>query len=313
MLRSEEAFLPLVSAVIPTRNRPELVCRAVLSALSQTYPNLEVVVVVDGPDPSTVMALERLNEPRLRIVALEDNVGGSEARNIGAREAKGEWIALLDDDDEWFSEKVQRQIAIANALKDKNAFVACRFIDRSGGAERIAPMRMPDPHERIDEYLFCPKGYRTGEGFLQTSTLLVHRELMVRIPFERDLKRGQELTWMIRACVQGQATYHVAAEVLSVFTSDGGSLHRVSSKPKWRSVYEWLQANRTCFTPKAYSFCIATSILPDAIKCDEPCSVRLKLLLGCLRDGGPTAKCIVKAIYALLVPLSIRAMLSPKR
>ncbi len=49
---------PLVTAVIPTRNRPELVLRAVRSALAQTYANLEVVVVIDGPDPSTVQALE---------------------------------------------------------------------------------------------------------------------------------------------------------------------------------------------------------------------------------------------------------------
>ena len=65
----------LVSAVIPTRNRPQLVCRAVRSALSQTYVNLEVVVVVDGPDPATVAALEALQEPRLQIVALPEKCG----------------------------------------------------------------------------------------------------------------------------------------------------------------------------------------------------------------------------------------------
>src|ERR1700756_3334933 len=100
----------LVTAVIPTRNRPELVCRAVRSALNQTYPNLEVVVVVDGPDPATVAALEELRHPRVRISALSENVGGSEARNIGAREARGEWVALLDDDDEWLPEKLEKQI-----------------------------------------------------------------------------------------------------------------------------------------------------------------------------------------------------------
>jgi hypothetical protein len=310
MLNCDTASLPLVSAVIPTRNRPELVCRAVRSALSQTYVNLEVVVVVDGPDLSTVKALEQLNEPRLRVVALEENVGGSEARNIGARQAKGEWIALLDDDDEWFSEKLQKQIVIANALHNKNAFVSCRFIDRSLGADRISPLRMPDYQERIDEYFFCPKGYRTGEGFLQTSTLVVHRELMLRIPFEPCLRRGQECSWMISACVRGHATYHVAPEVLCVFNSEADTLRRVSSKPKWRSFYEWMQANRTCFTPRAYSFCIATSVLPDAIKCNEPFNVKMKLLWDCFRDGEPTTKCIFKFVYALLVPLSVRLLLN---
>jgi glycosyltransferase involved in cell wall biosynthesis len=298
--------------VIPTRNRPEFVCRAVRSALNQTYANLEVVVVVDGPDSSTVKALEQLNEPRVRVVALEENVGGGEARNIGAHEAKGEWIALLDDDDEWFSEKIQRQIVIANALQDKNSFVSCRFIDRSIGADRISPLRMPDPQERIDEYFFCSKGYRTGEGFLQTSTLLIHRELILRIPFEPRLKRGQECSWMIMACVLGHAAYYVAPDVLCVFNSEGHDLLRVSAHPKWRSFYQWMQANKACLTPRAYSFCIATSLLPDAIKCNEPFAVKLRLLWDCLRHGDPTAKCIFKFIYAMLVPLSMRLVFNAK-
>src|SRR3954465_7064913 len=103
-------MLPLVSAVIPTRNRPDLVCRAVRSALNQTYPNFEVVVVVDGPDPATVAVLEELRSPRVRIIALPENVGGSEARKIGPPEARGEWVALLDDDDEWMNRKVERQL-----------------------------------------------------------------------------------------------------------------------------------------------------------------------------------------------------------
>ena len=60
------------------------------SALNQTYANLEIVVVVYGPNPDTVKILQDLQEPRLRIVALAENVGVSEARNIGVRNAKGE-------------------------------------------------------------------------------------------------------------------------------------------------------------------------------------------------------------------------------
>jgi glycosyltransferase involved in cell wall biosynthesis len=306
MLKSDEASLPLVSAVIPTRNRPELVCRAVQSALSQTYSNLEVVVVVDGPDPSTVKALEQLNAPRLRVVALKDNVGGSEARNIGAREAKGEWIALLDDDDEWLPEKLHKQIAVANTLKDKVAFLACKFVERSANETRIYPSRMPDRNEPIEEYLFCPKGYPGGAPFVQTSTLLIPRELMMRIPFVTGLKRGQELVWMFRACTYGYAGYHIIPEVLSIFNAEGYTDNwRVSSKPNWRSYYEWVQENRMCFSPKAYSFCIATSVLPDVMRCKEPLSVKIKLLRDCIRDGSPTPKCLMLVLLRLCVPIQL--------
>lgn len=92
----------LVSVVIPTRNRPHLLLdRALRSALTQTLSNIEVIVVVDGPDPATLQTLHGITDPRLRVVALPENLGGAEARNVGVRHARAEWVALPDDDDEW--------------------------------------------------------------------------------------------------------------------------------------------------------------------------------------------------------------------
>jgi glycosyltransferase involved in cell wall biosynthesis len=71
---------PVVSAVIPTRNRPQLVCRAVHSVLSQTVRDIECIVVIDGPDMETVHALREIADPRLRVIELPENVGGCEAR-----------------------------------------------------------------------------------------------------------------------------------------------------------------------------------------------------------------------------------------
>ena len=98
---------PVVSAVIPTRNRPELLCRAVRSVLSQTIRDIECIVVIDGPDMATVNALREIADARLSVMELPENVGGCEARNLGARAAKGEWVALLDDDDEWLPQSTR--------------------------------------------------------------------------------------------------------------------------------------------------------------------------------------------------------------
>src|ERR1700676_1259948 len=104
---------PLISAVIPTRNRPQLLTRAVYSALQQTYSNLEVIVVVDGTDSVTMEALARISDPRLRVIVLSQNQGGSNARNAGVQAALGEWIAFLDDDDQWMPNKTACQLALA--------------------------------------------------------------------------------------------------------------------------------------------------------------------------------------------------------
>ena len=117
---------PLVSAVIPTRNRPHLVGRAVHSALNQTYACLEIIVVVDGPDSVTQDALAAIRDSRLRVIVLEKNVGVAEARNIGVRRANGDWIALLDDDDEWLPNKIARQIAELTSAAPGTNFTACR-------------------------------------------------------------------------------------------------------------------------------------------------------------------------------------------
>src|SRR6267378_4252792 len=99
----------LVSAVIPTRGRPELLLRAVRSVLAQTLREIEAVVVIDGQDPATEQAMETLarKDSRVRVIALPTSTGGSAARNRGVAEASGEWIAFLDDDDEWMPGKVE--------------------------------------------------------------------------------------------------------------------------------------------------------------------------------------------------------------
>ena len=130
----------IVSAVIPTRHRPDLVCRAVRSVLAQTMASLECIVVIDGPDFVTEQALGKIEDARLRVIPLEGNVGGCEARNIGAREARGLWVGLLDDDDEWLPEKLARQLAAAEAASEPPAMVVSRYFDWGGeGDELLRP------------------------------------------------------------------------------------------------------------------------------------------------------------------------------
>jgi glycosyltransferase involved in cell wall biosynthesis len=289
-----ESF-PLVSVVIPTRNRPALVRRAVESALCQTYSHLEVIVIIDGPDHSTVEALSVLNDRRLRVIELAESVGGSEARNTGVRETTGGWIAFLDDDDEWLPEKIKRQTEAAVASRNEDLIVSCRYVHRCGSEERISPRRMPSAHERIDEYICCPKGYSQGEGFLQTSTFFVSRHLMSRIPFVRGLKRGQDFVWMIQACNEGGATVYVHPEVLSIFTAGEASpgVRRISANPDWRSLYAWIRSNKRLFTSRTYAYCIAYVVLPDVMKCKEPLSVRLSLAADAFLNGSPRPKSLV--------------------
>jgi glycosyltransferase involved in cell wall biosynthesis len=93
---------PDFSIVIPTRNRPRLLRRAVESALRQTHRGYEIIVVDDASDPPAI--IDRGSRALVSLVRCPSRVGVAAARNLGASHARGRWISLLDDDDEYESE-----------------------------------------------------------------------------------------------------------------------------------------------------------------------------------------------------------------
>ncbi len=300
-LQDARGVLPRVSVVIPTRNRAALAERAVRSVLAQSFEEFEIVVVIDGPDPETGGALHRLRDDRLHIVNLGENVGGSEARNIGVRFARGNWIALLDDDDEWFPEKLEKQWQLASSMMSRYALLACHFIERTKGADRVLPRRVPAPGEAISEYLFARRGWQSGEGFLQTSTWFASRALMIKVPFTRDLKRCQDLDWLLHAAAVPEIEIRVVADVLAVFHHDEGR-SRVSRSADWRFLYGWALANRHYFTRRAFAFFLATFCVPSAAKQREGMASFLFLLRSCIVHGDPSGRCLLLFLICWCTP-----------
>ena len=101
---------PLVSVVLPTFNRERLLPRAINSVLNQTYKNLELIIVNDGSTDDTEKVVKGYSDKRIRYYKQELNKGGSAARNVGIKLARGELISFQDSDDEWLPEKLERQV-----------------------------------------------------------------------------------------------------------------------------------------------------------------------------------------------------------
>jgi glycosyltransferase involved in cell wall biosynthesis len=98
---------PLVSVVIPTKDRSDKLPIAIESVLQQTYSNLEIIVVDDG---SMVPVSLEFTDPRIKIIHLDKPKGVAAARNIALREAQGEFMCLLDDDDYYYPNKIDAQL-----------------------------------------------------------------------------------------------------------------------------------------------------------------------------------------------------------
>lgn len=263
MIGPAPILLQLVSAVIPTRNRPQLLLRAVHSALEQTYENLEVVVVIDGPDPATFAALSHITDPRLRVVQLDKGVGGSDARNRGVMEAKGEWIAFLDDDDEWLPTKIEKQMTVARQASCALPLVTCFFVGRTPKGEFVWPRRTPRPGEPLSEYLFTRRSIFFGEGQLQTSLILAPRRLLEEVPFTSGLRRHQDTDWYLRVAAHPEVKVEFVSEPLAIWYI-GDTRPRITAYNDWRYSLDWLRARRHLVTPKAYSGFVVSQLGPQA-------------------------------------------------
>lgn len=146
---------PLVSVVIPTYNRANIIDKAIDSVLDQTYENLEVVVVDDGSTDNTEEVVTAYDDPRVRYIPLEENQGANVARNTGIKEAKGEFIAFQDSDNIWDEEKIEKQVkAYMNSPEDHKVVftIVCGNLRKGGKIyvpEKWATPRNGDIHNTI--------------------------------------------------------------------------------------------------------------------------------------------------------------------
>jgi len=286
---------PLVSAVIPTHNRTQLVCRAITSALHQTYRNLEVVVVLDGRDADAVKLLEGLREPRVRVVELAETQGPAEARNVGARAAKGKWIAFLDDDDEWVSTKIEKQVALLGDADPSTNFIACRWQEADTNANRAFPRTFPQAAEHWSEYIYC------RPEFMLPSTWFVKRELLLNVPFTAGLFFNEDADWLLRARGASALIPRFMDDVLTVYHNEK-SILRLVKRSNWETMYKWAVKHRgSLLTPRAFSYCLVRLWNPNAQQARTTTRTTLFLLREAISKGDIDLFLCIYAAYVGLV------------
>lgn len=127
--------MPKVSVIIPTYNRAELLRSAIESARNQTFKDLEIIVSDDKSTDHTREVVESFKDPRIKYVLNEGKKGPSATRNTAILVSEGEYIAFLDDDDEWLPDKLQRQVELLDQSQPNicGVFSNRLFIDRNSG------------------------------------------------------------------------------------------------------------------------------------------------------------------------------------
>lgn len=190
----------MVSIVIPTYNRPDLLKRALMTAVGQTYRDLEVIVVDDCSKEHVVPVIEEVGDARVRLIRHERNQGAPAARNTGIAAAQGRYVAFLDDDDEWYPEKVEAQIQDLRAKARYKVSFCLREFYWEGKEERGASPPGYDGDHMVD--------LLAGRDISSTSCVLAERECLRAVGgFRRDLPCMQDWELWIRLAERYEFAY----------------------------------------------------------------------------------------------------------
>ena len=294
-----------VSVVIPTRGRPHLVGRAVASALAQSVTDLEVIVVVDGPDAETGSVLAAIADPRLRVIVEPVSVGASAARNAGIGAAVGTWVAFLDDDDIWMPAKLERQLAAIAAAGAPEPIAFCPVVVRTSDGDQAWRSRPPGPREPVSEYLFVRRSLRVGEGTVGTSTIVARRALALAVPFDPDVRRYQDADWLLRAAASGASLVY-CPERLSIWTApvDGTSITAAHASD-WRHAFAWIRERRHLVTARAYAAFLLVRVAALAAAAGDR-SAAATLWREARRHGRPGLADVVLFAGRWIVPAGLR-------
>lgn len=181
-------IVPQVSVIIPTYNRRELLLRSVRSVLAQAGVTLEVIVVDDGSDDGTVEAVEAMGDDRVRCVRASHG-GACAARNIGLREARGQYVAFQDSDDVFRPGKLATQV---RQLTESGAdAVFCRFCRHVDEAETLIPGDETAPGAITHEALLMGNK-------VSTQTILGTRASLLDTSFDERFPRLQDWELVLR-------------------------------------------------------------------------------------------------------------------
>ena len=199
-----------VSVIIPTFRRPNFLRAALASVLAQTFPHFEVIVIDDASHDNTHEVVKEFVDARIRYISHEVNQGGSAARNTGIKHARGDYMAFLDDDDEWLPEKLNLQVELLQTCSRDvgGVYTGCTKIDRESGD--IVCLKIPDQRGDLSQTLLIKN------CITSTSSILLRKECFEKVGvFDERLPSSQDYDLWLRISKLFQFEY--IAESLFIY------------------------------------------------------------------------------------------------
>lgn len=243
--------MKLISAIIPVYKVEKYIAATVQSVLAQTYKNFELLIIDDGSPDRSLEICQQFTDPRIKIIH-QENRGVSEARNMGIRNARGEFLAFLDADDIWVPEKLEKHIAhLESNPRLGVSFSRCAFIDEEGNPLGIYQMSKLKEITPLDFLCRSP----IGNG----STAVFRREVLSAIKFQdnlygtvqdfyfdndRELHPSEDVECWVRIAIQTNWEIEGLSEPLTLYrvNSGGFSANLLKKLKSWERMIEKIRS-----------------------------------------------------------------------
>ncbi|MDZ8028732.1 MAG: glycosyltransferase [Nostoc sp. DedQUE11] len=208
--------LPKISVIIPAYNSENTILNTINSVLSQTFIDLELIVINDGSQDSTLDIVKQIPDPRIKVFSYS-NAGGNVSRNRGLNLAVGEFVSFLDADDLWTPDKLESQLkALQENLTAKVAYSWTDYIDTNG--EFVLSGKRTNVNGDVYESLLVSNFLENG------SNPLIYRTALITLGgFDESLAAAQDWDMWLRlaskfdfVCVPSvQILYRISANSVS--------------------------------------------------------------------------------------------------
>ncbi|MFQ7262795.1 MAG: glycosyltransferase family 2 protein [Acutalibacter sp.] len=288
----------LVSVVIPTYKRFDTLSRAIKSVTFQTYSNIEILVVDDNePGDNYSCGVRKmvsdLKISNLRLITQERHINGAAARDAGIMEAKGEYIAFLDDDDMWLPNKIEKEIDFIRGLPDQVGAVSNRKVFyKDGRIDHVSEEWKADANQNFKVI--------SKQLNIQTCTLLIKRECLDETGyFDPNLRRHQEVQLM--GCFTTKYRVEFLNEILTVIDNSD-----VMNRPNSEKLMEYkkdyfnsLDSVISTYSKHKQKLIYAHNMteVAYALYRDGKRTEGIKMLVGCLIYPSVLYTFIVRLLY----------------
>lgn len=224
----------LISVIIPTYNRGSLIKNTINSVLNQTYKNFELLIIDDASTDNTEEIVKGYDDSRIKFVKLDENSQGTKPRNVGIQKSKGEYIALLDSDDEWSPTKLERQLKFLQQFNDEKMVCFTDLKLKEAKKTNYSNNEEFVNGDNILEYILLDKNW------VQTSTYMFSSKLGKETLFNPTLKKHQDWDFCLRLSKNGARFVNLPEHLTTYYLDERDG--RIGNNNKYLQSLSWLES-----------------------------------------------------------------------